>query len=534
MTDTAVISTNGRGPSPKAVGVSGIVSYGGVLYHADYDKAWKGVERDKTIGSMLNDPLIGSVLFGIEMLVRRVEWSLQAADESDEAANAAEFVDECLQDMTGYWPGDTLAQILTFLGWGWSCLEVTHKRRDGERGVSPSRFDDGRIGWHKWAIRPQATRYGWEFDGDEPSALIQADPGTFKHYTIPLDKCLLFRYASRDNSPEGTTPLRIAYDAWYYKKQIQKIEAIGIERDLAGLPVYYCPSQDIANNTAVYQAAQNIVTGIRNDSQAGAVISSDRDQSGNRKQELVLLSSGGSRAFDTDAVIKRYANEVVTAFLANVLRTGQDGVGSYALAETQGGLFQQANGAHLDTEANTITEQAIVPLLRMNGFSDALAPTLTHGDIESADLARLGTYLMNLASAGLLEPSPELTVFLHEVAGLPVASVEELQANADKEAEIAAKTPPPVNEDTDATDDEETPQEPVQRATAASGRLRNKWTAGPIRVNLGDTESRQTGEGPLPPRKDVEQADIDGAVALFRKSVDRKYADMLTAEVDDA
>ncbi len=32
MTDTAVISSNGRGPAPKGVGVSGTVSYGGVLY----------------------------------------------------------------------------------------------------------------------------------------------------------------------------------------------------------------------------------------------------------------------------------------------------------------------------------------------------------------------------------------------------------------------------------------------------------------------------------------------------------------------
>jgi phage gp29-like protein len=187
------------------------------------------------------------------------------------------------------------------------------------------------------------------------------------------------------------------------------------------------------------------------------------------------------------------------------LRTGQDGVGSYALAETQGGLFQQAIGAHLDTVANTINEQAIVPLMRMNGFSDALAPTLMHGDIESADLARLGTYLTNLASAGLLEPSPELSVFLHEIAGLPIASVEELQAQADEDAamaaQIAAQT---TDEDTDVDVDEETPQDPAQRAT----------------------------EGPLPPRTDVGQDDIDDAVALFRSLVSPEWRDVLDAGVE--
>jgi len=318
-------------------------------------------------------------------------------------------------------------------------MEVTHKRRGGVDGAPPSRYDDGRIGWHKWALRPQSTRYGWRFDEDEPVVLIQQDPQSYRLIDIPLDKCLLFRYGSRDNSPEGSTPLRIAFDAWYYKRQLQKIEAIGIERDLAGLPVMYVPGRSIEANDAVFQAAQTIVTGIRNDSQAGVVIAGDRDASGNRLQELVLLSSGGARSFDTDTVIKRYANEVVTAFLANIMRTGQDSVGSYALAETQGGLFQQAIGAHLDTIGQTITEQAILPLVRLNGYDDELAPTLMHGDIESADLERLGAYLVNLATAGVLANTPELRSFLHEVAGLPVPTTEELaEIEAEEEAEAEA------------------------------------------------------------------------------------------------
>ena len=439
MVDTQERSQNGRVPAGQAVGVSGVVQYGGILMHDDYDRAWKGSQRDKTIQAMLFDPLIGSILMGIEMLVRRVDWTVQPADDSEQAEEAATFVRECLEDMEGYWPGDTLAQILTFLGWGYAVHELTYKRREGMRGDPVSRFDDGRIGWRAWALRPQATRYGWGFDGDVATTFVQEDPQTFKRIDIPLSKCLHFRYASRDNSPEGSTPLRMAYDAWYYKRQLQKIEAIGIERDLAGLPVMYIPGTSIANNDAVFQSAQQIVSNIRNDSQSGIVIAGDRDQNGHRFQELTLLSSGGQRSFDTDETIRRYANEVVTAFLAGVLRTGQDATGSYALAETQSGLFQQAIGAHLDTIANVINEQAIVPLLHLNGFSPELMPTLQHGDIESADLERLGKYLMNLASAGILQDTPQLRVYLHEVAGLPIPSIEELEASQQDQAAIASE-----------------------------------------------------------------------------------------------
>ena len=456
-------------PSARAIGTSGVSEYAGIVYHPfEWEAAFKGAARTRTILQMMDDPLIGSILFGIESLVRRVEWNVQPADESDAAQQQAQFIEQCLEDMDGYWPGDTLAQILSFLGWGWSLFELTYKRRtglgtaatdaaneDAPAGDAPpaSRYDDGRIGWAAWGFRPQETRWSWEFDGDHATAFVQLDPMSFTRHIIPLSKCLLFRIGGRDNSPESTTPLRIAFDAWYYKRQIQKIEAIGIERDLAGLPLMYIPGAEIAANSAVYQTAQQIVTGLRNDSQSGVVLSGDRDpKNGERYFELTLLSSGGAHSFDTDQVIRRYANEVVTTFLANVMRAGQDGVGTFALAETQSGLFQQAIGAHLDTIAQTITEQAILPLIRLNGMDDSLAPTLKHGDIESADLARLGTYIEQLAAAGLLVDTPELKAFLHEVAGLPVPAVEELeQMDADAKAQqekdqAAGRINPPLPE----------------------------------------------------------------------------------------
>lgn len=450
-----------RTAASKPIGVGGVVQYGGVLYDQDYDRAWQGIERDRTISTMLNDPIIGAVLLGIEMLVRRIDWRVDPADDSDEAEAAAEFVRECLDDMDDYWPGDTLAKILTFLGWGWSCHEVTYKRRDGVMGTPRSRFDDGKIGWYRWSLRPQITRYGWEFEGDDATALIQQDPQNLQNMiTIPLDKCILFRVTSRDNSPEGSTPLRLAYDAWYNKRKLQRIEGIGIERDTAGFPVMYIEGQDILNNTAIYQAAQKLVSGIRTDSQMGAVISGDRDSTGNRRQELALLNSGGSRAINIDPTVKRYANEVVTVFMANVMRTGQDSVGSFALAEVQGGLFQQAIGAHLDTIAQTITEQAVWPLCALNGINPEMYPTLNHGDIESADLQRLGAYVLALGTAGVLENTPELRAFLHEVAGLPVPEVEEMQADEDAEAIM----PPPVPVTPGAPEDtEQLPPEMVDQ-----------------------------------------------------------------------
>ena len=73
-------------------------------------------------------------------------------------------------------------------------------------------------------------------------------PPSYNLYTIPIDKALLFRTKSRKDNPEGRSILRNAYRSWYFKRRIQEVEGIGIERDLAGLPVMYAPADlDIWN-----------------------------------------------------------------------------------------------------------------------------------------------------------------------------------------------------------------------------------------------------------------------------------------------
>lgn len=60
---------------------------------------------------------------------------------------------------------------------------------------------------------------------------------------IPMSKAMLFRTESVKDNPEGRSILRNAYRSWYFKRRIQEIEAIGIERDLAGLPVIHAPER---------------------------------------------------------------------------------------------------------------------------------------------------------------------------------------------------------------------------------------------------------------------------------------------------
>ena len=191
-----------------------------------------------------NDDVIGAILFAIENLIRQAEFTVSPGGKKPEDKEAAEFVEDCMNDMNGQTWTDTISEILSFLTYGWSVHEIVYKRRMG-KNKDPrlnSKYDDGLIGWRKLAIRSQETLWRWEYDeNDELVGLSQIAPPDYLVRTIPLEKCLHFRTSSRKNNPEGRSILRNAYRSWYFKKHLQEVEGIGIERDLAGRHVLQPP-----------------------------------------------------------------------------------------------------------------------------------------------------------------------------------------------------------------------------------------------------------------------------------------------------
>jgi hypothetical protein len=253
----------------------------------------------------------------------------------------------------------------------------------------------------------------------------QWGPPDYQLHYVPIDKALLFRTSSRKNNPEGESLLFATYRPWYFKRNIENIEGIGIERDLAGLPVMRVPGEILDPNATSGQVAQRmhcekIVRRIRRDEEEGILIPGDRDEKGQLLYDLVLLSSSGSRQFDIDKVLQRKAVEMLMNFLADFMLVGHEKVGSFALSTSKINLFTTALGTFLDTVAEIITEHGFTRLLQVNSMDVKLRPTLKHGNIEPRDLTELGTFLSSLAQAGApIFPNPELMQTLFDAAGLP-------------------------------------------------------------------------------------------------------------------
>lgn len=459
----------------KEIGRVGQRRYGGIFYE-EFLSELRGRKGAEVFTEMSNnDETIGAILFAIEMLVRQASWNVEPGGSTAKDREAAEFVKSCMDDMQQTWI-DTISEILSFLTYGWSFHEIVYKRRMGRTkdNRTSSKYDDGLIGWMKLPIRSQETLYQWEYDDqDNLIGMTQMPPPDFGLITIPMNKAMLFRTRSRKDNPEGRSILRTAYRSWYFKRRIQEIEGIGIERDLAGLPVITTPEgmdiwdKDDEDMNAIRTGLEAMVKNIRRDSTEGLVLPFG--------YTFELTSTGGSRQFDTNSIIARYDTKISQTVLADFIQLGHESVGSFALSSDKTNLFSMAICAFLDIICQTFNSQGIPALIDINGDHFAGVtdyPRLTHGDIEDVDLATMATFIKDMTSIGVIIPDESLEDYVRQLGKLPKRTTDTVPMEARRAAQQQGNEPPePETAAGNGHDGEEGFEDNGSRVSAARKRL---------------------------------------------------------------
>jgi hypothetical protein len=445
-------------PNLSEIGSSGLITYGGQISEENLRKL-AGTRGIKTFAEMRdNDDTVGAILFIIDKLLRNVDWTSEPADESPESKRMAEFLDSCLTDMEHSW-GDMISEILSMLPFGWSSHEIVYKVRTGLETSNPSyysEYDDGMIGWRKLPIRSQETLESWEFnESGDVIALNQLIPlGGSRR--IPVEKLLLFKTQSYKNNPMGRSILRNAYRPWFFKKRIEEVEGIGIERDLAGLPVAGVPAEILASNATAEQKAtlsaiKKLVTNIRRDEQEGVVFPLVYNENGNKLYTLDLLSTGGTRQFDTNSIITRYSKAIAMTVLADFIFLGQTKVGSYALSSDKTDMFSASLGAWLKSIADVFNKQAIPRLMRLNNIERKYWPKLKPSDIEKENVKDFCDNIYKLVGVGALMPDDAVDQKIRQMLSLdpapantpvvPMDLIEQRLNNEKKTLEVKTDKP---------------------------------------------------------------------------------------------
>lgn len=420
-----------RPPMFFPLGISG-PKRRGKLVDEEFLSDLKGAKGAKVYREMMeNHPIIGSALWVTELMLGRTKYRIEPANDSPQAKEAADFCQTVIDDMDGGMRG-LLSEMLTAAPYGWAWLEKQYKIRRGPEHMSPqlrSRYTDGKIGIRRIGLIGQDTLHEWIWDeNDEIVGMVQQPPAPYSGMrTIPRSKSLHVRFKQSKNSPEGRSALRTAYTSYYYQKNFQFVESVGIERDLAGYPRMEVPpevleSQDPATK-AVLDSYFDLVRKIKRDEFEGIVVPSEDGPDGKTGYRFGLVSSGGRRPADVDPVIKRLDSRIAMCLLAEFLVVGLDKTGSFSLHSDKTSLYATAIGYYLDERDRQLNDEVFPDLMRLNGYAPELTPRCVHGDIEKTDLTVLGSFIASVVGSGVVTVDDRLEEWVREAAGLPEADL---------------------------------------------------------------------------------------------------------------
>tara|TARA_R110000803_G_scaffold3886_3_gene13299 strand:+ start:2329 stop:3693 length:1365 start_codon:yes stop_codon:yes gene_type:complete len=421
--------------STATLGVAGQNTYNGQIRADEFLPELRGKKAIRKYREMRdNDSTIGAVMYATEQVLRDVDLKVYACNDTPEAKKEAEFVQSVLDDMD-HSLDDHVAEALSCLSYGFAWFEVVYKRRVGPTQTNEkkrSKYTDGRMGVRKIAMRAPWTVSRFDVDAKtgDVNGMYQdvGYGGTSKHY-IPARKSLYYRTTSINGDPSGRSILRNAYTSYEYLNNLQAIEAIAVERELAGIPVARIPSEYLSSDATPAQTGfvrnlQEILRDVKFNEQGYIITPSDTypDKDGSptniRLVDVELMSSSGSRNIDIDPIVRRYQHDIARSVLSEFLMLGSQG-GSYALSKSKTDLFLRALESYVQQIVDVLNKQLVERLWQLNGLDYSLMPTIKAGDVAPHDLREIAGFLRNLNGADInVSNHPEVIQNLMDIAEL--------------------------------------------------------------------------------------------------------------------
>jgi hypothetical protein len=391
---------------------------------------------------------INSALTLYENLIGKVDWSFKPIkDASAEELRQAQIINEMMQDLTDQTWSEFISEALSANMYGFSVHEKVYRRRLKSNG---SKYDDGVIGWKKLPIRNQETieKFIFSEDGNEVKGVKQnlsSISDVYNRYSsrtnneviLPRSKIMLFRAGKHKGDPFGKSMLRDAYLAWRFLSVIEEIEANGVAKDLAGLPVLKLPPQYLSSEASPDQKAirayyENVMRNLQLNQQSALILPQAHDP--DTKQplfELELLSLNGSKAMDTSKIKEYYKNLILTSLFADILVLGQSGGGSNALGQVKNSLSATAAEAMLRKIRDTINDDLIKQTYELNGWDTSRMGQIDFDNLESEDLESFSKAVQRFASTSVIEVDRAVLNRVRESIGVDALPDDE-EPNQDK------------------------------------------------------------------------------------------------------
>lgn len=426
-------------------GFNGLRVLGGeILEECSHELRWP--QAIKTFKRMEKDGAIAPALAYVEMMISRVDWTVKIPEGyEEELKDKAIFMRQVMGDMEHDFKS-FIKQAVSFNRYGFAPVEKVYRQRYKNKG---SQYDDGLVGIRKLALRSQDSIDSWVFKNkgrdlaglnqciNIPSNRAENPYQSINELTedgikfIPRKKFMLFRNNPLKDSPEGQSPLVGAWTAWKYKTAYQESEAISVAQDSNGFKVLYLPPQYMTEDAsesdkAVFEHYKTVIKNMHQAKESGLILPLITDDQGNKMFEFEIKSVTGQKSYDTNAIIQRYTAEILTALFADFLTLGNNGSGSFSLAESKISVVEMAIQAKLDEIKTQLNFDLARQLFALNGWSTDVMPEWTYGEIGKVSLDEISKFIQRVSATGNFPRAPKVINWVMDQANIPYKIDEDM------------------------------------------------------------------------------------------------------------
>lgn len=291
--------------------------------------------------AMEQDSMVHTALVTKKLAVLSSRWSIEAADETPDAEERAQFVRHNLERMQGS-ASSILRNAMDAFARGWSIQEVVY------------RLEQGRL-WIESVVPKNPSLFGLELSpSGRPAGLTLQVPGE-SCQKVPIAKFVVYRNKAGYDAPKGRSDLDPAYPHWKSKQTLLGAWKAHMER-------YASPTVMARFQRGVSSSEQEgMLSALRQLRDNTAIIfPNDIDVS------TLDSQSQASQGF-MDA-IEFHNREIARCVLGQTLTTDEGRrVGSLALGKVHlQVMLLQINAIRRELEDEVMTEQIIRPLIELN------------------------------------------------------------------------------------------------------------------------------------------------------------------------
>ena len=390
-------------------------------YLADFQNMPEGMNiYDKMRRS---DYQIQMLLSAVKNPIVAANWGIEAAGDTDEEKEIADFVTFCLFDDMGYTDGskiktfrDFMKEALTGIEFGYSLFEPIFKvKMDHE-------IWGNYVGIRDIAFRSQKTIQTWNLNnnGSIKSVRQLAYGDLDVDVEIPGENIMVITFNKEGDNYEGISMIRPVYGNWFRKNLYFKIQAMGLERCATGVLIGTVPVS-AQSDADQFDKFKNMLRSYTSH-QSNYLIKPVGFE--------VEVTKIDYDAGDVETAIDSEDRRMAKSFLAGFLELGMAGQSGVNLGKDLSTIFLNGIEIFSETIADALERHVIRKLVDAKYGKQAKYPQLKATDISNKGGKEWAEVAVLLKNAGIITGTHQLEDTMNRSFDFPIRTQEQKDDDA--------------------------------------------------------------------------------------------------------